>query len=47
MDDKQRLVLQEMITKNDVQDNTEKIRELKHSALIRRDIAKICNIKRE
>lgn len=46
MDDKQRLVLQEMITKNDVQDNTEKIRELKHSALIRRDIAKICNIKR-
>lgn len=46
MDDKQRLVLQEMITKNDVQDNTEKIRELKHSALIRKDIAKICNIKR-
>ena len=46
MDDQQRLVLQEMITKNNVQDNTEKIRTLKHSAQIRRDVANICNIKR-
>ena len=46
MDDQQRLKLQEMITKNNVQDNTEKIRTLKHSAQIRRDVAHVCNIRR-
>ena len=47
MDDQQRLVLQEMITKNNVQDNTDKIRTLKHSSQIRKDVANICNIKRK
>ena len=46
MDDQQRLKLQEIITKNNVQDNTEKIRRLKHSDLIRKDVAKLRNVKR-
>lgn len=46
MDDQQRLKLQEMITKNNVQDNTERIRKLKHSDLIRKDVAKLRNVRR-
>lgn len=38
MDDKQRLQLKQMIKDNDVVDQTDKIREIKHSSLIRRDI---------
>ena len=47
MDDSQRLKLQELIRENDVVDNTENIRKLKHSDLIRKDIAKLQNIKRK
>jgi hypothetical protein len=38
MDDKQRLQLKQMIKDNDVEDQTNKIREIKHSSLIRRDV---------
>ena len=40
MDDKQRLNLQEMIKQFDADDNTSKIRELKHSRRIRDDVEK-------
>ena len=38
MDDNQRLHLQKMITANNVEDNTDLIRELKHSHILRDDI---------
>jgi hypothetical protein len=38
MDDKQRLHLQKMISSNNVIDQTELIRELKHSQILRNDI---------
>jgi hypothetical protein len=38
MDDKQRLQLKQMIKDNDVEDQTDKIREIKHSSLIRKDV---------
>ena len=41
MDDTQRLKLHELIRENDVKDNTENIRHLKHSELIRADVKKI------
>jgi len=45
MDDKQRLNLQEMIKACDADDNTSKIRKLKHSRLIRDDVEKLLNLK--
>ena len=41
MDDTQRLKLQDLIKENNVQDNTDNIRTLKHSKLIRDDVDKI------
>ena len=41
MDDTQRLKLHELIRENNVQDNTENIKRLKHSHLIRNDVDKI------
>ena len=44
MDDTQRLKLQDLIKENNVQDNTDNIRTLKHSKLIRADVDKIIKI---
>ena len=44
MNDDARLKLHEMITENNVQDNTEKIKRLKHSELIRKDVETILSI---
>ena len=41
MDDNQRLKLQDLIKENNVQDNTDNIRNLRHSKLIRDDVDKI------
>ena len=41
MDDKQRLQLQNMITENNVVDQTQNIRDLKHSQDIKRDVIKL------
>jgi hypothetical protein len=41
MDDTQRLKLHELISQNNVQDNSERIKNLKHSELIRNDVKKI------
>ena len=38
MDDNQRLHLQKMIAANNVEDNTELIRQLKHSHVLREDV---------
>ena len=46
MDDKQRLNLQEMIKAYDADDNTSKIRQLKHSRLIRDEVEKMVNLKK-
>ena len=46
MDDKQRLNLQEMIKQFDADDNTSKIRQLKHSRRIRDDVEKFVNLKK-
>ena len=40
MNDQQKLLLKKMIQENDIQDQTENIRKLKHSSLIREDIKK-------
>jgi hypothetical protein len=45
MDDKQRLQLQNMIKANDVEDQTELIRNLKHSQILRNDINNMIMIK--
>jgi len=45
MDDNSRLQLQSMIKANDVEDQTELIRELKHSYLLQDDINKLLSIK--
>jgi hypothetical protein len=45
MDDKQRLQLQRMINENDVLDQTELIRELKHSVILRKDINQLIALK--
>ena len=47
MDDKQRLNLQEMIKQFDADDNTSKIRQLKHSRRIRDDVEKFINLKKK
>ena len=44
MNDDQRLKLHEMITENNVQDNTDKIKRLKHSELIRKDVDTLLSI---
>ena len=45
MDDQQRLQLQRMINENDVLDQTELIRELKHSVILRQDINHLISLK--
>jgi len=47
MDDKQRLNLQEMIKAYDADDNTSKIRQLKHSRLLRDEVEKMVNLKKK
>lgn len=46
MDDKERLNLQKLVNDKTVLQTTDKIRELKHSSLIKRDISTVLNIKR-
>ena len=43
MDDKQRLNLQEMVNASDAENNTSKIRNLKHSKLIQSDVEQLLN----
>ena len=38
MNDKQRLQLKQMIKDNDVEDQTQRIRDIKHSGLIKKDV---------
>lgn len=45
MNDSQRLKLQEMISANNVEDNTEKIRQLKHSYELRENIKTMIHLK--
>jgi len=47
MDDKTRLNLQEMIKAYDADDNTSKIRKLKHSRLIKDDVERLINLKQK
>jgi hypothetical protein len=47
MDGNQRLKLQEMITENNVQDNTNLIRMFQHSQRIRDDITKLAELRRD
>jgi hypothetical protein len=47
MDDKERLHLQEMINSYDAEDNTSKIRKLKHSKFIKNDIEQFINLKKK
>ena len=44
MNDKQRLQLQEMIKANNVEDQTEIIRQLKHSSILRENIKVIMHL---
>jgi hypothetical protein len=45
MDDNQRLHLQKMITANNVEDNTNLIRQLKHSHILRKDVNNLILLK--
>ena len=45
MDDNQRLHLQKMITANNVEDNTDLIRQLKHSHILREDVNNLIMLK--
>jgi len=47
MDDNQRLKLQNMIAANNVENNTELIRELKHSHILRQDVSNLLMLKVE
>jgi len=47
MNSEQEKVLNRLIEENNVQDNTEKIKTLKHSSKIRNDVAIIQNVKRK
>ena len=47
MDDKTRLNLQEMVKAYDADDNTTKIRNLKHSRLIKNDVEQLINLKKK
>ena len=44
MNDKDRLQLQQMLKANDFEDQTSKIRTLKHSELIKNDVSKLAKI---
>ena len=44
MNDKDRLQLQQMLKANDFEDQTHKIRNLKHSSLIKMDVSKLARI---
>lgn len=46
MDFDQRLKLQDMIKQNNVQDHTERIRELKHSSLLKKDVEKLLELRK-
>ena len=45
MDDNARLHLQKMIKANNVEDQTEMIRDLKHSDILRKDIQTLLSLK--
>lgn len=45
MDDNQRLHLQQMISANNVEDNTDLIRQLKHSHILREDVNNLIMLK--
>ncbi len=45
MDDNQRLHFQKMITSNNVEDNTDLIRQLKHSHILREDVNNLIMLK--
>jgi len=47
MDEKQRLQLQNMIKTNNVEDQTDFIRELKHSQILRNDVNKLIELKKK
>ena len=47
MDEANKLILQEMIQANNVENQTENIRSLKHSALLRKDIDKLLEMMKE
>ncbi len=47
MNDQQKLLLKRMIQENDIEDQTENIRKLKHSSLIREDIKKFSFLKKK
>ena len=47
MDDKERLKLNEMLKANDVEDQTDKIRKLKHSKRIREDVKIMTDFKKK
>lgn len=47
MDESQQELLKKIINENNTEDNTQKIRNLKHSSLIRKDVSNIHNIKRK
>ena len=47
MDDKTRLQLQNMIKANNAEDQTELIRELKHSDIFKKNIATLLNLKKQ
>ena len=47
MDDKTRLQLQNMIKANNAEDQTELIRELKHSEIFKKNIATLLNLKKQ
>lgn len=47
MDDKQRLQLQRMIKENNVEDQTELIRQLKHSHVLEKEVNKMLQIKEQ
>jgi len=45
MNDKEKLQLQQMIAENNVEDQTQKIRELKHSVLLRNDVNRLLQLR--
>ena len=45
MNDKEKLQLQQMIAENNVEDQTQKIRELKHSVLLRNDVNRLIQLR--
>lgn len=47
MDTNQRLQLEKMISSNNVEDCTERIRETRHSSFIREDVSKLIKLKKE